>query len=438
MSLIFCEKYKPIKSNDIIGDAQSTYEITQWIKSFQKQNCKCLLITGSHGCGKTCRVEIILKELDYTKKHLNILKFKKSEDQSSYIRELTCRSDILSLFRGQSSKRCAIVIDELDPELLNQEKNQLINLMKLNNNEGLCPIIFVFDVRHNKIVNTLKKGTYNVRIAEPTEEDMMNLLKKICYYEKIKIQNENVAKKIIAFSQNDFRKLCVTLYDLRNDMPNKMINQIDIEKYKEVVFNKDIPMDLFRSTNSLLTHYQSVDECMRSYEIEKVNLPLMIHQNYLSTLDDEKSDFSYLRNVTKSLSKGDVIDNYIYGEQRWDIANVHGLYSCCFPSYFLKNKKLHKKISYFVDMNRASVGKLNKKHIINAARTFDSVDPFDYIYINKLITSLILANNMEELSKIMKYYKLTLEDIEAILKIDKNNQSKITLTSKQKKILKEL
>jgi hypothetical protein len=50
---------------------------------------------------------------------------------------------------------------------------------------------------------------------------------------------------------------------------------------------------------------------------------------------------------------------------------------------------------------------------------------------------MITDNNIDEIIKIMKEYKLSLENIENILKIDKNNQYKNILTTKQKKILKD-
>lgn len=49
-----------------------------------------------------------------------------------------------------------------------------------------------------------------------------------------------------------------------------------------------------------------------------------------------------------------------------------------------------------------------------------------------------MDNNIEELIKLMKGYKLSLDRVETILKIDKNNQYKITLTTKQKKLLKDI
>lgn len=441
MSLSFCEKYKPRKSADIIGDYHATAEIAAWLKRFPREKFKCMLLTGSHGSGKTCRINTILEELNYTIKQFNILKFKKAEKPELYVREAAACSNIITMFKDQSNQKCAIVIDELDTELLTQEKNQLINLMKLNNVLAICPIIFVFDTKHNKLINTLRKGSYEVRIESPSETDMMELLKRICYSEKIRIKNELTAKRIIDFSQNDFRRLCTTLNDITSDVGNVSLTIDIVNNYENTMLEKDMSVDLFKSTRTLLTHYKTIDDCSRIYEVEKVNIPLMIHQNYLLTLDpDKKKSVSpkILKQLTNALSLGDIIDNYIYGEQRWDITNVHGFYSCCMPSYLLKEQKLYGSPKFFVDMGRTSNKKLNKKHIINAAKIFNSTDPIDYVYMNKLFISLLSSGKFDALTQIMKAYNLTIDNVENVLKIDKNTQHKIALTTKQRKMLQKI
>ena len=438
MSISFCEKYKPKKSNEIIGDYRSTVEITKWLRNFPKSHERCLLITGNHGTGKTCRVDTILKELNFVKKQFNVMKFKKSVSAEMYIRELASCSSIVSLITSEQMYKCSIVIDELDTELLSQEKNQLIDLMKINNKFAICPVIFVFNNKHSKLINTIRKGAHEIRIEIPSHDEMMILLKSICCSEKIRISNVSVANKIIEFSQNDFRRLCSTLHDLVCDVGDKPLSMDAIEKYKSSMMEKDMSIDLFKATSSLLTNFKTIDDCFRTYEIEKVNVPLMIHQNYLLTIDGGQNDYSYLTKLTQSLSDGDVIDNYVYGEQRWDITNVHGFYSCCLPSFILQHKKLCSYPKFFVDMGRTSNKKLNKKHIINASKTFNSIDPFDYVYINKIFVDLITKNMMQELVNIMKTYKLTIDKVDDILKIDKNIQHKIILTTKQKKNIMKL
>lgn len=439
VGVAFYEKYKPKCVADILGDKRATSEIMRLLANFSQCKYKCILVTGTHGSGKTCRVDTVLRELKYSRKQFDISKFKQAEKPEHYIRELTACSNITTLFGCTQSQKCAIVIDEIDTELLALEKNQLINLMNLNNKTGLCPIIFIFDTKHNKLITSLRKGSYEVVIEEPTDEDMMDMVKKICYYEKIRIKNTNVAERLIKFSQHDFRRLCMTLYDITRDIGNAPITIDVLDKYSDIMKEKDISLDLFRSTNLLLHNYKNIDDCLRLYEVEKVKIPLMVHQNYMNILDDDYKKISKndIEQIANSISCGDVIDNYIYGEQRWDITNVHGFFTCSVPSYILRNSNniQYSKPKFPVDMNKTSIKKLNKKNIINASKIFNSADPFDYVYMSRLLTSIIADRDFDKLITIMKTYKLSLDKLENILKIDKNNQYKLTLTQKQKKLL---
>lgn len=46
MNVLFCDKYKPKNSSDVIGNVEQISRIVYFLKSFQKSKHKCLLITG--------------------------------------------------------------------------------------------------------------------------------------------------------------------------------------------------------------------------------------------------------------------------------------------------------------------------------------------------------------------------------------------------------
>ena len=56
----------------------------------------------------------------------------------------------------------------------------------------------------------------------------------------------------------------------------------------------------------------------------------------------------------------------------------------------------------------------------------------DYIYVSKLVRFFVEKNNIKECVKLMKNYCIKLEHIESLLKIDKIDNSKPSLTAKQK------
>lgn len=442
MNSHFCDKYGPRRISDII-DKEFVHHFTGWLKNFKNETNKCLLITGSHGSGKTCRVKTILGELNYEIRYLNLHTFKKipekkMQERLEYLYEVTSPYTSMGLLR----KKPVIVIDELDTSsLVAMEKSQMINLIKLNDTYKICPIIFVFDTKHNKIINKLKKGTSELKMATPTTDNLFALLHVITNGEKIKIANINVADKIIEFAQNDYRRLCTILYDL--SLEKQIITDKIATKYLDLQCKKCVSYDLFESSKLLLDGFVEnkdektfVDDCLKLYDLEKINIPLILHQHYIDKIMSTKyPNHNMIKSLTSALSYGDVIDNYIYGEQRWDLVPVHGFYSCCLPSYLLRSiaKKSSISLDFPKDLNKTSIKRLNVKHIINADRLFNTMDSINYIYMGKIFASLLQNNKIDELKSLMKQYKMTYEDIDSIIKIDKNTEIKIAITTKQKK-----
>jgi len=214
------------------------------------------------------------------------------------------------------------------------------------------------------------------------------------------------------------------------------------EQYINDTCGKNQDIDLFTSARFLLTQYENIDKCMKLYEIEKVLLPLTIHQNYIKILLNNYDDNTnkYIDIISDAFSTGDIIENYIYGEQNWDLQEVHGYYTCILPSYIM-NKNTSKKyvqLDFSSDLNKTSIKNINKKNIINASKCFNKMDIYDYININKIFMFLIMSEHIQKMIDMIKNYHPSMEDIESILKIDKMKTCKIQLTTKQKKELKNI
>ena len=228
--------------------------------------------------------------------------------------------------------------------------------------------------------------------------------------------------------------------DIKNAYGNKLITLEMINQYCMVSNKKDIDINLYVATDELLYGYVNIDKCLRLFETEKVLLPLMVHQNYVkSVIANSKpgaDTYNLIKKISDSLSTGDVIENYIYGEQNWNMQEIHGFYTCAAPSYYLSEningKPKEVKSVFATDLNKTSIKKINKKNISNTDKCLKNTNIYDYIYINKIIRTIILRNNIKECALLVKKYNIKLEHIETLLKIDKIKYIKVTLTSKQK------
>ena len=78
-------------------------------------------------------------------------------------------------------------------------------------------------------------------------------------------------------------------------------------------------------------------------------LPLQVKENYEKIIfanHAEKYHLEKITTISKCLSKGDVIENYIYSTQNWSMQEIHGFHTCAETSFHIcdKMRKIHKKI----------------------------------------------------------------------------------------------
>jgi len=185
----------------------------------------------------------------------------------------------------------------------------------------------------------------------------------------------------------------------------------------------------------------------------------MMQENYIAGVNQfglGKNKYKLAKDIAFSLSQGDVIENYIYGNQNWNIHETHGYYSCVQPSYLLeKHLSKHTEsafkrningdlksevvkarkymLGYPSDLNRTSIKKINKKNIIKMNEFFRNMDINDYVYIDQLIRNLLENDKINACVKLLNGYRITLDDIEKMLKVDKMKTTKTVIGLKQKK-----
>ena len=85
-------------------------------------------------------------------------------------------------------------------------------------------------------------------------------------------------------------------------------------------------------------------------------------------------NFNTIKTIANSLSKGDIIENYIYEYNVYDIRDTQAYFQCVFPSYVLTktlnpNKlpidKFNSYFSFPLDLNKTSIKHINySKNII--------------------------------------------------------------------------
>ena len=481
------DKYIPNDMDDIVGNRKSIDVLYYWLNNFDKNKatylknmksdggkkkrkrkkagdestatdegtskkavrpitqCSSLAIVGNHGIGKTIAAKVILNKLGYNVQKINSSILKNEKDIKKLLNRLTDKVDVISRFSGIDTKKDAILIDEIEYITSTTEINAIYTIQKENDKKWNCPIIFISNNHHNKMLSKIKKEVKQVRFYPPFESDIKKIFYKVAGAEKMRFKMSAV-NKIVSNSLSDVGQLMFILQNLKANYGSDVITEDMVDSYGDVSTNKDIHPDLYAATEDELYKYNSISDSLRYYETDKVNIPLMVYQYYGETIDNnfdsEDKKFELVDTISELFSWGDVTENIIYADQNWNMQEIHGMYTCAIPSYLLRKDRsteipLKCKLEYAQDPNKSSIKQINKRNITNANECLTNMNIIDYININKIIRRLIENGEIKKCAELFEGYNIKLDHIESLLKIDKINTSKsnkkISFKSKQRK-----
>lgn len=427
-------KYEPSNINEIINNKSNIKIINDWLNNFENESKSNLVILGYHGVGKKKIIKLILEKNDYYYKSINFY-----DDKSKNLFD-----DIINSYTGNTfdkilkKKKFALLINDIEKITLKNEKKRIKELIKLNKN--LFPIIFISNMQHNKLLSDILEYSIEIKINQPSSNDLLIILNNIIEKDNLNIFENKVKDKIIKFCQNDIRRLLSILYDIKNSFSEKEIKLEDIKLYISNSYKKCKDINLFDASKKLIDKYTNINQSLQLYKVDKVLVPLTIHENFIKNLFKKKSDnLNSIKNVTASISKGDVIETNIYTDQNWFLHDIHGFYTCVKTSYNINKNKLKSKknvnydMKFSSDLNQTSLKNINKKQITNLQKFFKNKSQKDIIHLNRIIYHLIKDNEIKKVHDIVKNYNNNIKFIENIIKIDKTNP-KILISHKTKKL----
>ena len=495
-SIDFNEKYKPKTLDDIVGNVRQIYEIETWLKNYEKnkklnaniskkgkknkvnikiddienetsndtesdlkqttfstntkQEHACLMLIGDHGVGKTSTLHVVLKNMNYTIQTFNLAQLDSNKSIPEHINKLTKGTNIFDKINNENGIKRVVVIDDIESANSPVEKNFILSLMKSNEEHWYIPTIFISSGKHTKLNSVLKSYSVKVQFNKPERDNLMILLSKIATKEHMCFDSLNVGYELVSHAQNDYRRLVSIIQDLKAIYGKKSISQEEIVNYQNISKKKDVTVEIFKSSAQMMVKYKNINDCLKTYEKEKVIIPLVIHQNYIKTIVNSaqhqgNKKFCLVNDISKSMAFGDLVENYIYSDQNWDMQEVHGFLSCAEPAFKIFSENLNVQEHYLArsmdfpfDLNRTSIKKINKRNIINSNNCLKNFEIKDFIFANRLIRQLMDDNKIEECANLFKGYNAKVENIESILKIDKINDTKTILATTTRKKLVQI
>lgn len=182
MNMQFTKKYSPKTTKDVIGQEEGVQKLKDFVTNFSRQKRKALFIYGPVGCGKTCSVQALARELNYELLEVN----------ASDTRNAAAIEQIVGNAIKQKSffyKGKIILIDEVEGVAGTKDRGGLSTLSKLIK-ETKFPIIVVGNDAYDQKFSDLRKNCTVLEFRNLETNDILKILEKITNEEKIDAKEE--------------------------------------------------------------------------------------------------------------------------------------------------------------------------------------------------------------------------------------------------------
>lgn len=432
MDDLWIDKYKPNYLKDVISNKTIVKNIDKYINSLKKEqeDKHIIMIRGKSGSGKSLISRLVLEKYNYRIIELNSTNLK--SDLNTILYNSIHYKNVLESFM-EDNRKTAIIIEELESmNFLGIKSNitDLIDLIKksekknANNKDKIkIPIILTCNLCSEKKITILEKLCKTFILKDPTNLSIKKILDHIIISENITI-SDNLYNQILINSNKDIRKAITLLYDIHISFKNN----INIDK--NINLKTDSEIFIYNAINDIFFNTLSYELLENIYYAEPFLIPLIIHENYINIIfknkkliKDSKEIINLIINCSTYIINSDLFNSNIILNQYYDIQNyMPYLNTIPINVEFKKYKfKIDDNIRFSSLFNKLSQKTNKKQKVTNLLLNIKNplIDPDDLnIFIKLCVYYIYDYKNLSYLNLLIKYYNLTYEQLEQIIKFE--------------------
>ncbi|KAJ3126974.1 hypothetical protein HK098_006941 [Nowakowskiella sp. JEL0407] len=461
-------KYAPQSYQDLIGNKTNVDKLSKWLKDWKKNlsagfpkgdisSYRSVLMSGPPGIGKTTTAHLVAKMEGYDVKEYNASDVRSRKMVEQFLGEAIDGHVMTEFFKSDknqsfspSLKPSLIIMDEIDGMSAGDRggTTELIKLIK----KTKVPMICICNDRMSPKVKSLANHCLELRFMKPSAAVAETRLKWIAKQEGLEIKPE-VVGQLLEMTGGDIRQILNLLSTYRISQQSLSFDQaVGLSKTGE----KNVTLGLWTLAERLLDgrsyRNMSFNEKMELYFLDYDMLPLMVQENYLrntpalarESAKDEKSfrmeTINLMSQAASSMSDGELIGSMIRGGQHWSLMNVHNVFSCVRPSFFIHGQKAGQLgfSSYLGQLSKKNKNLRILKDLQMHMRLHISGDKYEVrnTYLPTLAMRLTnplkregtdMKQNYNEIIELMDEYYLSRDDYENILEMGMGDCSKDNL-----------
>jgi len=372
------EKYRPRTLDEVIGNDKALIEIKKWANDWNsgKPKYKALILSGKPGIGKTSCALALAREYNWSPIELNTSdarNAKKIKSVATYGAINETFLDDGSFVSSKKGGRKLIILDEADN--LYERMSQSENLDDLSDRGGKKAIIETIKITSQPIIlivndfyslirgsgEVLNKYCKHIKFYNPYSSYLLNLLKRICLSEGIKV-DLNVLKGIADRSKGDIRSAVNDLQSISMNNSQININSLNVLGYR------DREKDIFSSLREIFKtkDVKNIKDTLRNLDADPKLVMHWINENlpreYILT-DDLANAYDYLSKADLFLGRTFNNQNFslwsyacdmMYGGVASSKSRNYPNDKYVFPTYL----KQRKKIKDILDDKSVIIGKI--------------------------------------------------------------------------------
>jgi len=466
--MLWTELYKPQCLEEMIGIGNSIQIIDDWFKDFlQGKNTKsCIIIVGNTGIGKTTMAHLILKKYQYDIQEFNASDLRGPKPIKEIFYKLLQHQTVTKIY-NEDAKPVGIIMDEIDGLALGGEKGgiaeflEILNEKKRLKNKKLSydiksiknPIICISNETNDKKINELRKLSLEIKLEQANKTELFKLINKIGEKEGFILDDEG-KEELINFTMYDIRKLVLILQDLKHMFSDENnLSKEHVLSLFGILKKKDIDLTINQSVQLIFNEEKSVEECLKHFNMEKFLYPFLIHENFpyqiINKYHNLNDRINKIEECASYLSKNDVIQNFIFEKQNWELNDYSGVLSCAIPNKIVNSSgnmneiddKENRDIQFTGLLNKVSLFYTNRK-VINTLKSKFGLESDDLYFLSEwVLYQLFNPNgNRNRLKELSDKYEINPEDIDLLLRINKfdSDEVKKKYTTKIKNEIKKI
>jgi replication factor C large subunit len=235
--LLWVEKYRPKKIEDIIGNEEAKATFVEWLKT-KRRSKKAVLLYGPPGVGKTALVNAASREFGFTIIEMNASDTRSEKAINAVAKPATSYVALDNFTTSQTQgKGNLLFLDEVDGIAGNEDRGGVGAIIKIVE-EALTPVIMAANDPDVEKLRPLKKVCLLVRFQQIRIPLVIALLQKICLLEHVNSEFEAL-ERIAQNSRGDVRSAINDLQSLSEENHTLTLQDTVMLSSR----NKDISMD---------------------------------------------------------------------------------------------------------------------------------------------------------------------------------------------------